>query len=242
MFKKFNWPKILPELDSAQKEISDEFMLFWHQELSSKYSLVDHFNHNFVKKTAPLNFHKSLEIGAGNGEHISYEMLNDIQAQNYIAVDIRENMLSQLKSRFPYISTLHADCTDLHKIESRSIDRVIAIHVLEHIPDLPTAINELHRVCKKDGVLQVVIPCEGGALYSLARKISAQRIFEKKYKQSYRWFIEREHLNQPDEIYFILDKYFTIKETFYFPFLIPSTSINLCIGINLTPKDFDTKK
>jgi hypothetical protein len=100
----------------------------------------------------------------------------------------------------------------------------------------------LHRVCKKDGVLQVVIPCEGGALYSLARKISAQRIFEKKYKQSYRWFIEREHLNQPDEIYFILDKYFTIKETFYFPFLIPSTSINLCIGINLTPKDFDTKK
>ncbi|WP_040615169.1 hypothetical protein [Rickettsiella grylli] len=44
------------------------------------------------------------------------------------------------------------------------------------------------------------IPCEDGWAYTLARKISGQRIFEKKYKQSYRWFIEREQVNVPTEL------------------------------------------
>ena len=43
----------------------------------------------------------------------------------------------------------------------------------------------------------VVIPCEGGLAYSLARRISAQRIFEKRYGMSYRFFIESEHINVP---------------------------------------------
>ena len=46
----------------------------------------------------------------------------------------------------------------------------------------------------------VVIPCEGGLAYSLARRVSAQRIFEKRYGMSYRFFIESEHINVPREI------------------------------------------
>ena len=55
---------------------------------------------------------------------------------------------------------------------------------------------EMYRLCKKkEGILQVVIPCEGGLAYSFARKISTKRIFEKRYGQSFKWFIEREHLS-----------------------------------------------
>ena len=40
------------------------------------------------------------------------------------------------------------------------MDRVLAIHVLEHLPDLPRAVAEMHRLCNKaTGKLYVVLPC-----------------------------------------------------------------------------------
>jgi ubiquinone/menaquinone biosynthesis C-methylase UbiE len=41
-------------------------------------------------------------------------------------------------------------------------DRLIAIHVLEHLPNLPRAIDECHRVLKLGGKFAVVIPCDPG--------------------------------------------------------------------------------
>ena len=88
----------------------------------------------------------------------------------------------------------------------------------------------------ENGLLQVVIPCEGSIAYSLARKISAERIFKKKYNTSYEWFIKSEHLNLPYEIFDELKKRFKIIKKFYFPFPIPFEFCNLCIGINLKLK------
>ena len=36
--------------------------------------------------------------------------------------------------------------------------------------------------------------------YSLARRVSAQRIFERRYQMSYDWFVASEHINVPREI------------------------------------------
>src|SRR6185295_14639060 len=103
-----------------------------------------------------------------------------------------------------------------------------------HLPNLPAAIKEIYRTCNKEqGILSIVIPCEGGSLYQIARYFSAQRIFEKRYKQSYRWFIEREHINTPQEIISELLPYFNIIHQRYFPFFIPSIHLNLCIGLTL---------
>ena len=114
---------------------------------------------------------------------------------------------------------------------------MLAIHVLEHLPGLPAAIREMRRLCHPErGVFSVVIPCEGGLAYSLARKISAQRIFEKRYQQSYRWFISREHLNVPAEILRELAPHFDIVHRSDFPLLLPWVFCNLCIGLTLRPK------
>lgn len=81
------------------------------------------------------------------------------------------------------------------------------------------------------------IPCEDGWAYTLARKISAQRIFEKKYKQSYRWFIEREQVNVPTEIIEEIIPYFTLKSKEFFPFkFLPYIECNLCIRLTFRPK------
>jgi hypothetical protein len=109
---------------------------------------------------------------------------------------------------------------------------------LEHLPDLPAAIREIYRLCdKRAGSLSIVIPCEGSAAYALARKISAQRIFEKRYKQSYRWFIEREHLNVPAEIFEELAPYFERTKSTYFPIPVDFEFCNLCIGASFTPRE-----
>ncbi len=73
-------------------------------------------------------------------------------------------------------------------------------------------------------------------MYTFARKISAQRLFEKRYNQSYNWFIEREHVNKPHEIMEELQKFFQLEKHSYFPFLLPSVNLNLCIGMTFYPK------
>lgn len=231
------WPKVFPELTAAQVQISNDFMHYWHHVLGSqkKFSFIENFNHRYPLKTKK-EFLTTLEIGAGLGEHLNYEKLTTLQRQNYVALELRENMADRIKENFPDIAVCVADCQAHIPFENHYFDRVIAIHVLEHLPNLPAAVKELYRLCQKDGRLEIVIPCEGGGMYSFARTISAKRLFEKRYKQSYDWFIEREHVNQPHEILEELQKFFEIEKKSYFPFLIPSVNLNLCIGITLFPK------
>ena len=231
------WPKVFPELSPQKKIISDDFMKYWHEVLPTRFGIVDEFNHNYVVKAAPLEFTRTLEIGAGNGEHIKYERLSEKQKKDYFAVDIRENMIAELRKRFPEINAVVSDCQQRMDFEGGYFDRILAIHVLEHLANLPAAIKEMHRLCDQNrGVLSIVIPCEGGMAYSLARKISAQRIFEKRYKQSYRWFIEREHINLPHEIFEELSPYFSLARSTYFPIPLTAEFCNLCIGATFSPK------
>jgi ubiquinone/menaquinone biosynthesis C-methylase UbiE len=231
------WPKIFPPLTSEQQVINDDFMKYWHEVLPRKYGFVDEFNHRYPVKNAPSDFLRTLEIGAGTGEHLSYEKLTQTQTENYVAVDIRENMISALRARFPKVQTIVGDCQERLTFEDGYFDRILAIHVLEHLPNLPQAVREIYRLCDKNrGVLSIVIPCEGSPAYTFARKISAQRIFEKRYKQSYQWFIEREHINRPDEIFEELLPYFKKVSATYFPIPIHVQSCNLCIGATFVSK------
>ena len=53
----------------------------------------------------------------------------------------------------------------------------------------------------------------------------------------YEWFIKREHINSPLEIFTELEEYFKIDTIRFFPInIIPLKFCNLCIGINLTKK------
>lgn len=116
-------------------------------------------------------------------------------------------------------------------------DRIIAIHVLEHLPDLPSAMKEMYRLCNKEhGIFSVVIPCEGGMAYNFARFISTEQMFRKRYGQPYKWFIDSEHISIPDEIIKEVSRYFEPVHQEYFPFMVPITDINLIIGITFKPR------
>ena len=231
------WPKTFPPLTTEQRRISDDFMKTWLEVLPQKYGAIERFNHRYPVAHAPRGFLRTLEIGAGLGEHLRYESLTPEQRSNYHAVDFRANITAELKRRCPDIHVVTGDCQQRLAYPDGHFDRIMAIHVLEHLPDLPRCVAEMYRLCDKArGAFSIVIPCEGSLAYSMARKVSAQRIFEKRYKQPYRWFIEREHVNRPGEILAELDPYFTVSHRGFFPFPIPALWCNLVIGLTLRPR------
>jgi SAM-dependent methyltransferase len=230
------WPKVLPPVTPEQAAIFDDFMKTWHEVLPNRYGVIDRFNHSFpVRHSKP--FRRTLEIGAGLGEHLNYEKLTDAQEQEYYALELRENMAEGIRAKHPRINAIVGDCQQRLGFDDGYFDRIVAIHVLEHLPNLPACVAEMRRLMSSDGQLLVVIPCEGGLAYSFARLISSKRIFEKKYGIAYSTFISREHINLPNEIIDELDKHFSVAAKRFFPFNpIRSVSVNLCIGLVLTPR------
>jgi SAM-dependent methyltransferase len=232
------WPKVLPPLTEEQQRISHAFMKLWHEELPKKYSSIERFNHQFPVKFSTRGFGATLEIGAGLGEHIEYEELSAEQRRNYHALELRPNMAAVIREKFPDIQVIEGDCQARLDFPDGSFDRVLAVHVLEHLPNLPACIREMHRLLNKEtGQFLVVIPTEGSPAYSLARKISAERIYKKRFGGDYSWFYKREHINFPHEIREELDVYFETTAVQWFPFnVLPFQFCNLCIGISLRPR------
>jgi SAM-dependent methyltransferase len=231
------WPKVLRALTPEEQAVHDDFMRRWHEVLPRRYGMVERFNHNFPIRHSGPGFRSTMEIGAGLGEHLAYEHLSADQKRNYVAVELRENMATRLSEAHPGVQTVVGDCQERLPYEDGSFDRYLAIHVLEHLPNLPACIAEAWRLLDKDrGQLLAVIPCEGGHAYSLARRISAQRLFERTYGMPYATFISREHINRPQEILAELARFFTIDSRRYFPLpFLPSVQVNICIGLALRP-------
>lgn len=231
------WPKTFPPLSAEQERIRDDFVHAWHEELPKKYGVIERFNHGYVVDHAPTEFTRTLEIGAGIGEHLAYEKLTPAQRAGYVALELRPQMAAEIARRYPDIHVEVGDCQRRLAFADGHFDRILAVHVLEHLPDLPAAVREMYRICNKQrGRFQVVIPTEGGLAYSLARRISAQRYFEQRYKMDYRWFIEREHLSVPSEIFEELALHFTTEHRSFFPLAVPSVNLNLAIGLTLRPR------
>jgi SAM-dependent methyltransferase len=215
-----------------QERIKDDWMRYWLTILPRRYGALERFNHGF-----PLTLHRPgerlLEIGAGLGEHASWEPL---EAIDYHALELRPEIAEALRRRHPGIKVATGDCQRRIPHDDATFDRVIAVHVLEHLPDLPAALAEIHRVLKPGGRLVSVIPCEGGLAYGFARQISSRRIFEKRYGMSYDFCIQSEHVNRPQEILDEMASLFALRRQSFFPLMVPFVNMNLVIGLVHSPR------
>jgi SAM-dependent methyltransferase len=213
--------------------IRDDFMRHWHEVLPQRYGALERFNHGWPARTARPG-ERTLELGAGLGQHLDAEP--DFAKDDYVAVELRPEMAEEIRKRDDRVEVVAADCQQRLPFDAASFDRVLAIHVLEHLPALPSALDEVHRLLRPRGTFAAVIPCEGGFVYGIGRRVSAERIFKRRYGMSYRWCIESEHVNRPDEIIQECQRLFELVRTAYFPFRVPSTNLNLVIGLELVPR------
>jgi ubiquinone/menaquinone biosynthesis C-methylase UbiE len=127
-----------------------------------------------------------------------------------------------------------ADCEQRLPWDDDSFDRVLAIHLLEHLYNLPAALDEVARVLRPDGLFSVVIPCEGGRLYSLGRRVTTKRIFEKRYHMPYEWMIRQDHCNTAREVLTELERRFRVRKRSFFPLKVPTVDMNLMVGLELS--------
>ncbi len=227
------WPKVPPPLSAAESQAREEFMQLWHEQLPGRYSALEDFNQGYVARLPHRSGIKTLEIGAGLGGHLPYERLSD---QDYYCLEYRASFCETLRRKIEPSHVLCADIQDQVPQPDHFFDRIVAIHTLEHLRDLPRAVSEIRRLLKADGILDIVLPCEGGWMYGLARRISSQRLFEKTFHMSYIPIILNEHVNNLSEILALLDKHFIIDTSRFFPFRIPIYQLNLCAGLRLRPK------
>jgi SAM-dependent methyltransferase len=193
----------------------------------SRFGWLSGFDHRFaVRSYAPSV--RTLEIGAGTGSHLPYEPVGE-----YVALEASAELADQIPPR-QGLSVVVADCEIRLPWDDDSFDRVIAIHLLEHLYNLPAALDEVARVLRPDGVFSVVIPCEAGWLYSLGRHLTTKRIFEKRYQMPYEWMISHDHCNTAREVLTELTGRFRIRRRSYFPLVVPSPNMNLMIGLELS--------
>jgi len=232
------WPKVLPPLTVEQRRINDDFLKLWHEVLPKKFGVVERFNQSFPVENSRAGFTTTLEIGAGLGEHIRHERLTPEQEAGYHALELRESMAVEIRRNFPRVRTVVGDCQARLDFPDGHFDRVIAVHVLEHLPDLPACIREVYRLTNRTkGSFLVVIPTEGSPAYSLARSLSAARVYRKHFGGDYSWIPKREHINLPHEIIEELNPYFVAEKVRHFPLpFLPFTFCNLCIGLALRPR------
>ncbi|RME15483.1 MAG: class I SAM-dependent methyltransferase [Bdellovibrio sp.] len=226
------WPKKSPPLSEAQERAREGWMKYWHEVLPNRFGVIEQFNHGFPAQMHLKNSRnqkvRTLEVGAGLGEHVSWENLKN---QEYYLFEYRKDWCDFLRQKYPHLNVVHGDIQKKTPFEDHFFDRIIAIHVLEHLPDLPRALDEVARILRPEGVLDIVLPCEGGWAYELARKLSSERMFKKKFKMEYRPIIKSEHVNTLPEILFALrEKGWQVERSKYFPLKIPLWSFNLCLG------------
>jgi SAM-dependent methyltransferase len=223
-----SWPKERAPLTDEQSAIMEDWIReFLTSVKSAQFGWVSRFDHTFPARSASPEL-RTLEIGAGTGTHIQFEPSGD-----YVALEASEQLAAQIPRR-DGVSVVVADCEQRLPWDDDSFDRVLAIHVLEHLYNLPAALEEVARVLRPGGIFCVVIPCEGGDAYSLGRRFTTKRMFEKRYKTPYEWMIRQEHCNTAREVLDELNRHFRVRQRQFFPLRVPAVDLNLVVGLELS--------
>jgi len=131
-----------------------------------------------------LLFEKVLEVGALNGEHTHF--VNHKFSQYYVT-DIRspsQITIDDLNKR-GFIFRL-ADVENL-PFEDAYFDRVISTCLLHHLENPEQGINEILRVVKSGGTVDILVPNDPSFIYSTSWFVTTglRSLLKRKFRESY---------------------------------------------------------
>lgn len=191
--------------------------------------LVMRASHKLVEKAYAKQdfFSKVVEIGAGTGEHLPFIRH---QFNEYVLTDLDPKTLdvAKMKLTAAYGSRVKFEMQTADRLAyaDNTIDRLIAVHVLEHIYQPHLALKEWFRVLRHGGVLSILIPTDPGIAWRLGRHLGPRK---NALKQgiAYDYVMAREHVNACNNLIAILRHYFPKAQEAWWPTPIPSIDLNL---------------
>ena len=138
--------------DSKRTLIEKLYHLVKQRALKQKVSLIQNYQPSTINhRLLPIAIGKQLllDIGAGTGDFLVEAKKAGINTLGFepnpkartIAINKGITLVEQTQS-----------------IENKTVDVITMWHVLEHVPDLASQINELKRLLKPSGILIVAVP------------------------------------------------------------------------------------
>jgi ubiquinone/menaquinone biosynthesis C-methylase UbiE len=187
-------------------------------------------SHVLLEKTLPELDGKEiiLEVGAGSGHHFPYVKKT---FSKYIMSDASPEMLAIATEKYSKEISLELlevdqqDATSL-SIADNSVDRLIATHVLEHLPDPVSVLKEWNRVVRPGGIISIVLPCDPGLLWRLGRHFGPRRN-AKKQGLAYDYLQAAEHVNSIYNLVVFIQHHFECLSESWYPAKIPLPDLNL---------------
>lgn len=185
-------------------------------------------SHAVLERTLRVGrYDEVLEVGAGTGHHFGYVRH---AFRRYVMTDGSEEMLSIARrkyaaERYPNLHLERQDATRLACADA-SFDRLIATHVLEHIPDPVKVITEWNRVVRKGGVISLVLPCDPGMLWRLGRHFGPRRT-ARAAGIEYDYLMAVEHINAIYNLVAVIRHHFEDIDETWDPIRLPWPDLNL---------------
>ncbi len=199
------FPKQRPELPEAYRKIYAEHYKRNREGGSAASSLAQKMEAWMHRKVAEDVIRdprecSTLEIGAGNLNHVPYEP----QTGRYDVVE----SLADIAGRSPHRFRVGNAYRDLNEIHDQHYDRIVSIAAFEHYCDLPDVVAACTRLLKPNGQLRIAIPSEGTLLWTLGWKLTTGLEFRLKYGLDYGVLMRHEHVNTAAEIEAVLRAFF----------------------------------
>jgi len=196
-------------------------------------------SHKLVEKAYGPDdyFRRVLEVGAGTGEHFQF-VRHTYDEYTFSDIDGKtlEIARSKLEKAIPSarVSFEVQEGKDLN-YSNDSFDRLIAVHVLEHIYQPHLVLKEWYRIVKHGGVLSVLIPTDPGLAWRLGRHLGP-RGNALSMGVAYDYVMAREHVNSCVNLIAILRHYFPVAKESWWPLPFPSVDLNLFVAFHAIVK------
>jgi hypothetical protein len=200
-----NFPKKRTELPEAYKKIYVEHYAVNRGGTSTASRMSQLMESWLHKKTAAdvagIQGGPTLEIGAGNLNHLDYE--------NSGPYDIVEPFREMYEAS-DKLGRVRNVFNDIGQVGNLTYKRILAIAVFEHLADLPDLVAQTCRLLDRGGSLRVAIPNEGTILWKLGWVFTTGLEFRLRYGLNYSVLRAFEHVNTADDIEIVL-RYFYAK-------------------------------
>ena len=217
-----NYLKVKKKFPKSRPKLSEEYLKVYEEHYKDNRdgkgltnflsSYMESWAHKIISKK---NFksEKILEIGAGTLNHLKYE-------KNILLYDVVEpfkNLFINSNEK----KKVNKFYDSIFQIKNKKYDRIISIMTFEHLENLPEVVKKCHELLKKDGIMQIAIPCEGEFAFKLGWKLTTSLSFKLKYGLNYSKIMAHEHLNTQKEILIIIKFFFNVSRLKRSPFILP---------------------
>lgn len=178
-----------------------------------------------------------LEVGSHNGEHVKYVKDDWKISGSYLATDIRSLKSDELNNLFSIGVAYEEQDVENLTFPDNKFDRVISTCLFHHLIDPVKGFQEVRRVTKGGGSIDILLPNDPGLMYRFLRKQTTLRKANKMNLKNTAEFVHAlEHRNHYLALSVLAAKVFEgdLIKAIGFPFYADSYNLNAFTVLRIT--------